>query len=124
MKSYPLMNLWKEYEMSNQMMLIPEEKHVWTKEEILDKLLKDSKWLERSILAIYDKQTIDEKRADSTLENNGIGFNGPDAHIMSYMANYLKQNKDNHLDGRFIIQARHKMPKYAKQLARIANKEI
>lgn len=107
---------------AEQLELIPQEKKVWTKEEVLDKLLKDDKWLERGILAIFNKQTFEEQRADSTLENNGVGFNGADAHIMSYMANYLKQG--NHLSGRFLIQARHKMAKYSGQLAKIANHKV
>ena len=58
----------------------------WTKDEIKEKLANDGRWLVRGLLAIYDRQTADEKAVGATVEDNGIGFNGADAEILSSIA--------------------------------------
>ena len=51
----------------------------WTKEEIAAKLEADDHWLYRALLAIFDRQTADEKIAYDTKYRNGMGFNSADA---------------------------------------------
>ena len=34
---------------------------IWTKEEILSGIQTNNKWVERGVVAIYNKQTEDEK---------------------------------------------------------------
>ncbi len=92
-----------------------------TKEMIKEKLLSDNRWLARSILAIYHKQTYEEQIADATLKNNGVGFNGADAYILSSFARQLKCGKL--LSFRQLVIARKKMPKYAGQLLKIAKEK-
>lgn len=93
----------------------------WTKDEIAAKLATDDKWLIRGLLAIYARQTEEEKAADTTREDNGIGFNAFDASILSDMA---KQYKDwGKLTNRQLVIVRKCMKKYAGQLAKIANGE-
>jgi hypothetical protein len=98
------------------------EKKIWTAEEIKAKLQSDDYWLERAVLAIYDKQTSNEKTSEQTIEDNGVGFNGPDSRYLSYVARWIKSGKQ--LDGHHLLKVRSRMSKYSKQLARIANKEI
>ena len=90
-----------------------------TAELIREKMATDQRWLERAILAIYQRQTQDEQADQATLKRNGIGFNGGDASTGSYMATWLL--KGNHLSRDFVAKARRIMPKYAEQLLRIAN---
>lgn len=91
----------------------------WTKEEIAAKLATDDKWLIRGMLAIYERQTEDEKCSETTKEQNGVGFNGIDATIMS---DFVKQwNTAGWLSTRQKALIRKKMAKYAGQLTRIAN---
>lgn len=94
----------------------------WTKEEIAEKLMTDMVWLIRGLLAIYDRQTEDEKHSDVTKEDNGIGFNAFDATIMSDMAKQYKRTK--YLSARQLLIVKKCMKKYAGQLAKIANGEI
>jgi hypothetical protein len=95
------------------------EKKVWTKDEIKDKILTDDKWLERAVVAIYNKQTNDEKECEATIKDNGVGFSGAHARMGSYMARWVL--KGNRLSDKWLDRARRMMVKYAGQLTRIAN---
>ena len=89
-----------------------------TEQIIRDKLSTDQHWLERAVIAIHNLQTSDEQQAGTTRHDNGVGFNSADADILSYCARWL--NRGNHLTGKWLNEARRRMPKYAKQLLAIA----
>lgn len=91
----------------------------WTKEEIKFKLETENPWLLRGLLAIYDRQTADEKQSELTKHENGVGFGGADANILSSFARQYRSR--GFLTGTQMILARKKMQKYAGQLAKIAN---
>lgn len=85
---------------------------------IVERLEKSVKWLYKAVVAIYNGQTQDEKVAKTTSHDNGIGFNGVDAEILSSFAEQIKAR--GFLTPKQIEIARKKMRKYAGQLARIA----
>ena len=85
-----------------------------TEDTIKNKLATDLRWLEAAILAIYRRQTADEKTEGVTKHNNGVGFSGCDSVSGSYMARWLQGGK--HLSGKWVEKARHIMPKYSRQL--------
>lgn len=95
---------------------------VWIKEDIKNLLIDNDKALLRGIIAIYNFQTEEEKEIETTNYNNGIGYNGFDAEIMSSFAKQIilkgflsKKQKEI---------ARKKILKYSGQLTKIANKEL
>ena len=94
----------------------------YTKEEIRSKLETSQVWLERAVIAIYDRQTYDEQQIHETREQNGRGFSGFDANYLTYIAKWINNGK--HLDGKHLSKTRQKMLKYSGQLVRIANQEI
>jgi hypothetical protein len=81
---------------------------------IRQKLATDLKWLEAAILAIYRRQTADEKAEGATKHNNGVGFSGSDSVTGSYMARWIQDGR--HLSGKWVEKARRIMPKYTRQL--------
>ena len=92
-----------------------------TKEIIAGKLNSNPKWLYAGIVAIFNKQTVNEKCAESTNEDNGQGFTGCDAPFGSSLAKQL-------LAGRLLsikqqAGAQRMMKKYAGQLLRIAKEK-
>ncbi len=95
----------------------------WTKDEILERITADDKWLVRGLLAIHARQTEEEKAAETTKEQNGIGFNGVDAQILSDFVNQYHRT-NGFLSTRQMALIRKKMIKYAGQLTRIANGEV
>lgn len=92
---------------------------VYTKEQIQQMLTTNDRAVIRGILAIFNNQTSDEKQSEQTRLNNGIGFNGADAPIMSSFAKQIQQNRP--LTDRQMEIARRRMLKYAGQLTMIAN---
>lgn len=94
----------------------------YTKELIKEKLQTNQKWVERAILAIYNKQSIQEQNVSDTIHRNGVGFNGSDARVMSYYAKWIESGK--HLSGKHLIKATKKIMKYSGQLLKIAQGEI
>jgi len=95
------------------------EKKIWTKEEIRNNIQNDQAWLERAIVAIYDRQTEDEKAIQDAKERNNVGFNKPDSGRGSYFAKWIKDGR--HLSGKHLEKARKMMIKYSGQLEKIAN---
>jgi hypothetical protein len=93
----------------------------FTKQSIKDMLLANDGWLYRAILAIYKGQTDGEQACGATVEDNGIGFNGADAVILSSFAQQL--NRTGTLSYKQTFIARKKMVKYAGQLLSIAREK-
>ncbi len=86
-------------------------------------------WPVRAMMAIYDRQTVLEQNAETTSEDNGVGFNGLDAGILSSFAKQVarwdgtpesQRRFPVPLSEKQLAIARKKMAKYASQLARIA----
>lgn len=78
--------------------------------------------VERAIVAIYNRQTSDEKLTDNTRHSNGIGFAYPDARLGSYYARWVISGK--HLTGQHLLKARIMSMKYIKQLVDIATSTL
>lgn len=95
------------------------------------KIGTDDFWAARAVLAIYAHQTHDEKQADATTHDNGVGFNGRDAEFLSSIARQLtergfsKETRDRvPLSFKQLACVRKSMPKYAGQLARIVRESV
>lgn len=94
----------------------------WKAEEIRFNMETNNKWLIHGLLAIYKRQTDDEQNAEITAHQNSVGFNGPDANVLTRMAKWYQQH--GFLGKKQIDKCREKMLKYSGQLALIANGEI
>lgn len=97
----------------------PTIKKVWTKDEIRENILKNSKWVERAIVAVYRRQTAMEQNAECTVEHNNIGFSACDAHNGSYMAKWILSGRS--LSGKWLEKGRKIALKYCGQLTDYAN---
>lgn len=99
-----------------------------TLDYVKQQLMTDDRWLYRGLLAIYDRQTTDEKIAETTRHDNGKGFTGADAQIMTSMAEQLKRRGFLTVKqiaylrgGRNADRAR--IEKYARQLLKVAEEK-
>ena len=95
---------------------------IWTVEEMKNILNKHDDQVGKALVKLYEKQTYDEQVSHETKENNGVGFNGVDAKILTSFANFYK--KAGFLTPKQLIIARKKIMKYAAQLCRIVNQEV
>ncbi len=88
----------------------------------------DQRWVEKAIVAIFEYQTSHEQTVETTEQNNGVGFTGADAFILSSFAKQIKAKGDRkielgqRLSAKQMAIATKKMGKYAGQLTRIVNK--
>lgn len=90
----------------------------YTLEDIRTNITTNQKWCEHAIVAIFNKQTLDEQQAEETKKTNGIGFNSCDANILSSFAKQII--KGYTLSEKQLTIGYKKIKKYAKQLYTIA----
>jgi hypothetical protein len=103
---------------------------------IRDKLRNDERWILRGMYAIYQLQTEEEKQSESTRDNNGVGFSGIDGEIMTSFSNQMvnrgfvqQMNNPGITIRTFFSEKQEKyvrkyMPRYARQLVKIATGKI
>lgn len=91
----------------------------WTAEEIKNLVQTNDKVLYGALKKLYACQTADEQTSGTTNHQNGAGFNGVDAPILSSFCEFL--NKTGFLTPKQRIIARKKLVKYTKQLTMLAN---
>lgn len=91
----------------------------WDKDRILALLDSNDRAVERALLAIYHRQTKDEREAKDTIEHNGVGFNAFDARTLTVNAEYLL--KFGSLSPGRLSLVHDRIRKYASQLASMAN---
>jgi|SRR5579859_382804 len=95
---------------------------IWTVDEIKNLIETNDIFVGKATVKLFEKQTEDEKQTDTTGENNGVGFNGTDAFIMSKFAKFYMER--NFLTAKQLAIARKKIRKYSKQITNIANGKI
>lgn len=88
----------------------------YTQENIKDMLLTNDKAVIRGMLVIYEYQTEDEKDTEQTKHQNGMGFTGIDAFILTEFVKFYQNN--GFLTKKQLDIVRKKMPKYAGQIFR------
>jgi predicted GTPase len=96
---------------------------------VKDLLTRNDKAVKRALVVIWERQTEDEKAAHTTHENNGIGFNGVDAPILTSFVEQMKRKGETQglnwkqgeawLSPKQVQLARKKVMKYSGQLFRI-----
>jgi len=91
---------------------------VWDKQAVIELLERNNVAVVRAILALYERQTEDEKAAKETKQHNGRGFNSIDANFLSDIAVKLPKY-DYKMTERQLKTARKMLRKYAGQLVQI-----
>jgi len=94
----------------------------WTKDDIINLINISDRAVERAVLAIYARQTDDEKNAGGTKHLNAKGFSGPDAGYGSYCARWVLKGRS--LNGKHLVRCRTMMRRYHRQLREDANKKL
>lgn len=100
----------------------------WTKDRIINLLNTNDLAVERALVAIYDRQTHDEKRDSDTKHDNMRGFRANHASTGSYFARIILKgwsgpNGRNtvHLNPYKLAKARSIVLHYHRQLCEVAN---
>ncbi len=100
----------------------------WTEERIVALLESSPLAVERALVALYDRQTQDEKRDSDTRHDNQRGFSAAHAATCSYFARLVLRGwqscghrKSTHLYPDKLAKALKIVKRYRRQLAEIAN---
>ena len=84
---------------------------------VKNKLSTDAAWATKGVLRIYEYQTAAEQTTEATNEDNGVGFTGVDAKLMSSFAKQILAGRN--LAAKQMAILHRSMPKYANQLIRL-----
>lgn len=95
---------------------------MWTKDSIIALLDRSDKAVERAVLAIYNRQTEDEKNSSTTTHRNGRGFSGAHAELGTYYAKWILSGRQ--LTGRHLCKARAMSKRYVAQLLEEAQQKF
>lgn len=87
--------------------------------EFVKKMLSENgEWAKRALVRIYERQTSEEQLKETTVTENGVGFNGNDAEILtSFAKQYLKRG---FLSEKQMIVLKKKISKYWKQIIEVS----
>lgn len=86
----------------------------WTKSRIIRLLQNEDRAVLRALIVVYQNQTAQEKNNGSTIEDNGVGFTGIDADILTSFVRFYESV--GFLTNRQIAITRNKIVKYWRQL--------
>ena len=90
---------------------------------VASKLHTDKTWACKGLLFIYSKQTHDEQNMGETKHDNGIGFSGAHAEIMSSFARQLIDRPLSILSEKQMAVVFKIMPKYWKQILKNSDQD-
>jgi len=79
-------------------------------------------WASKGVIRIFENQTADEQNVEDTVENNGIGFTGADANILTSFAKQIIKGRTLSPKQQAILFK--KMPKYSTQLERMTKDTV
>lgn len=96
---------------------------VWTESEIKQLLLTSKPMVERSLLKMWDFQTVSEQATKETKYTNKVGFNKPDGASLSGFVENLRRYRTFKSDKQ-VSYVRRRLLKYTRQITAIANGEL
>jgi len=88
------------------------------REDIIHQLKVNPRLVERALVVLYERQTLDEQMAGETKHHNGIGFSAWAARWGSYYGRYVLSGK--RLTGIHLDRARDIAIKHVRQLVELA----
>lgn len=89
-----------------------------TKTQIIAMLASNNRAVERALVALYHRQTVDEQHTSTTKHSNGVGFNAKDAEYATYLAKWVLSGR--RLTGSHLAAGRRIATYYARQLAEMS----
>lgn len=94
----------------------------WDNNKIKQLLLKNDEAVRRALIIIYNNQTEDEKSSSETTSDNGVGFTGADAFILTEYAKWLLEK--HYLTEKQLNVTRKKITKYTRQILEHMKEEL
>jgi hypothetical protein len=90
---------------------------IQVKERILNLMKNDDSFLGICLLKLFEQQTIDERQIKNSVYRNSVGFNKPDAYILSDYSIWKLNFPERSINGELKTQLIKRLEKYALQLS-------
>ena len=87
------------------------------RDRVLDILQSDDSFLEACLLTLFEQQTIDERQIKNSMYRNAVGFNRPDAYLLSDYSIWKLNFPERSVNGKLKTTLINKIEKYALQLS-------
>jgi len=87
------------------------------KDRVLDIMKNDDSFLEACLLKLFEQQTIDEREIKNSMYRNAVGFNRPDAYMLSDYSIWKLNFPDRSINRELKTRLIKKLEKYALQLS-------
>ena len=87
------------------------------KERVLGIMKKDDSFLDACLLILFEQQTFDERQIKNSVHRNTVGFNRPDAYLLSDYSIWKLNFPDRLINGELKTRLINKLEKYALQLS-------
>ena len=84
---------------------------------VLDIMKNDDLFLELCLLKLFEQQTIDERQIKNSMYRNAVGFNRPDAYLLSDYSIWKLNFPDRSINRELKTKLIKKLEKYAMQLS-------
>lgn len=99
-----------------------QQQKMWDETAIVSLLMASKAACARAVLALYARQTEDERSEGATRHSNGRGFSAYDAEFMTSIAKALPRYNMN-LTDKQLARCRKILPRYRRQLLEIAQEK-
>ncbi|MHA1932589.1 MAG: hypothetical protein ACW96X_08635 [Promethearchaeota archaeon] len=87
------------------------------RDRVLDLMKNDDSFLDACLLMLFEQQTLDERQIKNSVYRNAIGFNRPDAYLLSDYSIWKINFPDRSVNRELKITLISKLEKYALQLS-------
>ncbi len=87
------------------------------RDRVLDIMKNDDSFLEACLLKLFEQQTIEERQIKNSVYRNAVGFNRPDAYLLSDYSIWKLNFPDKSINGKLKTTLIKKLEKYALQLS-------
>jgi len=87
------------------------------RDRVFNKMKNDNLFLDACLLMLFEQQTLDERQIKNSVYRNAIGFNRPDAYMLSDYSIWKLNFPDKSINGKLKTRLINKLEKYALQLS-------
>jgi hypothetical protein len=99
------------------MILLTTKTQLQLRDRVLDLMKNDDSFLDACLLMLFEQQTLDERQIKNSVYRNAIGFNRPDAYLLSDYSIWKINFPDRSVNRELKITLISKLEKYALQLS-------
>lgn len=99
------------------MILLATKTQLQLRDRVLDIMKSDDSFLDACLLMLFEQQTFEERQIKNSLHRNAVGFNRPDAYLLSDYSIWKLNFPDKSINGVLKTKLINKLEKYALQLS-------